>query len=692
MTPSPQKAADFRPDINGLRAVAVLLVVFYHLGVERFHGGFVGVDVFFVISGFLMTKLILGRLESGGFSLGGFYLARARRIVPALLVLCAAVLGFGALALPPVDYAATAWHAASAAGFLSNFAFLQESGYFDAAAAEKWLLHTWSLSVEWQFYLLFPLLVLAVGKLSRARVAIPVALGAVFLLSLGASVLWTSRDAASAYFLLPTRAWEMLAGGLVYLAGRKFRPSALPGRLLEGAGLALIVFSALWFSADSAWPGYRAILPVAGAMLVILASNAQSLITTNPVARFIGDSSYSIYLWHWPVAVVLGLRGLTDDWRWVAFGIALSLLLGYLSYRLVETPSRSWRTSRKSEALAYAGATAVVVACGLSIQASDGFPGRMGANEQAYAASSAAIADWVRTVPHCIDQGDIHSCESKGSEPGLVMFVGDSIAQQWFPRYGEKPAVDGLSVLFAARPGCPPVRDMEGYPFGMDCGRNAAKIWALVRERRPQLLVLSSQWWLTYFYPTGELRGQACRREGDECVAITDLAQLERAFSTLERDIAEATARGTRVVLLDAPPWARVDYASARLTQLADESLPLAIGKSWQLLSGFKAGRVDLAEGMKTIGSAGTPAAFFVPDTAANAPEQIMSDLLTRMASRSGARVVSSREFLCPDNRCPLADADGISIYKDAMHLRARYVRSDALQWLDRELGIDTAR
>ncbi|HUD33330.1 MAG TPA: acyltransferase, partial [Variovorax sp.] len=172
MTPHPPGASGFRGDINGLRAWAVVAVVLYHFGIPGLHGGFVGVDVFFAISGFLMTGIVVQALERDRFSVWQFYLARARRIVPALVVLCATLMALGWRLLLPSDYKALGTHAWSSVAFMSNFKYWREAGYFDAGSHDKWLLHTWSLAVEWQFYLVLPLVLLAVWKLRPGRAAL----------------------------------------------------------------------------------------------------------------------------------------------------------------------------------------------------------------------------------------------------------------------------------------------------------------------------------------------------------------------------------------------------------------------------------------------------------------------------------------------------------------------------------------
>ncbi len=329
----------FRHDINGLRAWAVVAVVLYHFGVPGFAGGFVGVDVFFVISGFLMTGIIISGLERGDFSLWGFYLARARRIIPALLVLCASLLILGWFWLPNADYKMLASHVCTAVAFVSNLKFWREAGYFDAASHEKWLLHTWSLSVEWQFYILLPLGCLLLWHWFGKR-GVKLALITAGLLSLGLSVYASSRWPGAAFYLLPTRAWEMLAGGLVWWATRQHAMSRQWARLAEVVGFALIIWAIVTFDSAMQWPGYLALVPVVGAMLVLAANRQRSWLTANPLARQLGASSYSIYLWHWPLVVLLTYAGEQANLQWIALGVLGAVLFGELSLRWVENPTR----------------------------------------------------------------------------------------------------------------------------------------------------------------------------------------------------------------------------------------------------------------------------------------------------------------------------------------------------------------
>ena len=353
--------ANFRLDINGLRAWAVVAVVLYHFGVPGFGGGFVGVDVFFVISGFLMTGLVVKGLERGAFSVFGFYMARARRIVPALLVLCGVLLALGWFVLLPPDYKMLSTHSVYAMTFLSNIEFWQEAGYFDVASHEKWLLHTWSLSVEWQFYLILPVLLWAVWRVRPGRAAQTWAVGLGLVASLAASVWVTSTQPSMAFYWIHTRAWEMLAVGLVFLlGGRGLRiESTTLKRWLELVGLLLIVLAIGVFDKDTAWPGWRAMLPVVAAMLV-LAANRPSVWTEHRVAQWLGDRSYSLYLWHWPVVVALVYGGLQYKPLAIAGALGLTLLLGHVSFAWVEVPSRHWLGG-------YSGRRLGVAAVGLAL-------------------------------------------------------------------------------------------------------------------------------------------------------------------------------------------------------------------------------------------------------------------------------------------------------------------------------------
>ncbi|WP_417877438.1 acyltransferase family protein [Vibrio sp.] len=316
----------FRKDINALRALAVILVVVYHFNSTWVPGGFVGVDVFFVISGFLMTTIILQREPVNLSSLINFYVARLNRIVPALAFLCVALLALGWFYVAGEEYETLAKHARYSLTFLSNQVYLDEAGYFAAASREKWLLHTWSLSIEWQFYLLYPIFIGIVLKLfSRSRLA--VAINTLLLISLLYCGYLSLSDDTSGYFMLSARAWEMLLGSWAVLYKPRRPYPAYVGWLL-------VLGTALVINKDYVWPSLVTLLPTLGA-LIILWTSQNNRVNDSYIIQKIGLYSYSIYLWHWPVVVLFYKLNLSTP-IWLLVGIALSLLLGGLSYHTVE--------------------------------------------------------------------------------------------------------------------------------------------------------------------------------------------------------------------------------------------------------------------------------------------------------------------------------------------------------------------
>jgi len=331
----------FRSDINGLRAIAVIAVVLFHFNPTWVPGGFAGVDVFFVISGFLMTRIIFNSLEHNNFSLTQFYLDRARRIIPALAFLCLFLLIIGWWLLLDYDYYKLSKHSLGSVSFVSNITYWLEAGYFDGSAIEKWLLHTWSLSAEWQFYVLYPIfLVLMANFMPLRRIKLIILFGTV--ISFIFSVAATMRFPDPAYYLLPTRVWELTLGGVAYLypiSVVTFLNKTIWMRVMQWLGLVMIFSSYFFISKDNLWPGYLAFLPVFGAFLVIQAHNQHSLFINHIALQKIGLWSYSIYLWHWPIVVFIN-NYLEVNIRTILLGIAVAVLLGFLSYQLIESHVR----------------------------------------------------------------------------------------------------------------------------------------------------------------------------------------------------------------------------------------------------------------------------------------------------------------------------------------------------------------
>jgi len=456
----------FRTDVNGLRAWAVAAVVLFHFQIPGFAGGYIGVDVFFVISGFLMTGIIARGLQGGAGRhalsfLWGFYLARGKRILPALLVLCAALFVCGYFLLSADEYIALGQQVTSAILFFSNLKFWREAGYFSPTAHDLWLLHTWSLSVEWQFYLLLPVALLLVWKLRPQRRALLLAMVAMGLGSLALCLVETSvvGKPTTSFFLLPCRAWEMTAGGLVALT--QYRPPASrPLRLaLQTLGLALIALAAVGFG-GLAWPDWHALVPVAGAALVIFCAEEGSPLTRWSPVQWIGRCSYSIYLWHWPLVIALHYTEQQHNPQAILLCLALTLVLGYGSYSVVETWMRQPLdlASRLRGSMALCAAVAVLVVPGILISKTGGFPARLTPQENVLFA--AARDKIVNDDCHILERGNDQGCLMGGPVPGVVV-LGDSHAGALFNAVQKSLPGHGLGALKWTLAGCATMAGMH---------------------------------------------------------------------------------------------------------------------------------------------------------------------------------------------------------------------------------------
>ena len=385
--------AAYRADIDGLRAVSVGGVLLFHYGFAAFSGGFVGVDVFFVISGYLITRILVDQLDQGGISLLDFYDRRIRRIFPAALVAIAAALVVGFFLLLPGDYAELGRSAAYSAASLANVYFYQHTGYFDRQSDLLPLLHFWSLAVEEQFYLVWPALLALFVFLARgSRRTIAILVAGVIIASFAVSVYQVATDAKAAFYLPFARAWELALGAmLVFLPA--LRSDRLPGigralwvgELISLAGLALIALAIFSLSPQDPFPGAAALAPCIGAALLLWPKDRPTLtgrLLSLPPLRFVGQISYSLYLWHWPTLVfyrtyINGAMPSTTQAVALAF---VSFVLAWLSWRFVEQPFRRRLLSPARTIAAGLGVTCVVVAAGTALASEDGFPGRLPAS------------------------------------------------------------------------------------------------------------------------------------------------------------------------------------------------------------------------------------------------------------------------------------------------------------------------
>jgi peptidoglycan/LPS O-acetylase OafA/YrhL len=381
----------FRADVDYLRAIAVVSVVGFHYAIPGFNGGFVGVDIFFVISGYLISRLIWAGIEANTFSFLAFYERRARRLLPALYAVLP-VTGVAAWFLaPPDDYRMFFGSAVSTLLFSSNIYFWLQTGYFDAPTIGKVLIHTWSLSVEEQFYFMFPLATWLWSRwfpnpASRLSLTLIIA-GTAGLCVL--NELLIKSHASAAFYLSPLRSWEFLIGSIAFFV-HHWSPVAFISRCsLALIGAALMLIPVLLFQAGTRFPGFNALIPCVGAALFIVAFNQpgnRPRLPLENVGLFLGRISYSLYLWHWPV-FVLGRAALPLETAGSPMSTAAlllcSLLLAHVSYLLFETPPRGrveWRGIRVSGLIA--GTSVILLAVGSFGIAANGYPGRFDQSQQ----------------------------------------------------------------------------------------------------------------------------------------------------------------------------------------------------------------------------------------------------------------------------------------------------------------------
>ncbi len=427
-----------RPDIDGLRAVAVLPVLFFHADIGC-TGGFVGVDIFFVISGYLISSLILRDLDAGKFSIVNFWERRVRRILPALAVVVISCLVAGWFLLFPKDYQALGQSALAQALLSSNIYFWRQSGYFEQSADVKPLLHTWSLAVEEQFYLFFPFLLIAINRFFRkSLVQVILIIGAAsFILS----VYGTYKHPSATFYLLPARAWELLIGAFLAARPAKFSPVRWLAELLSWGGLCCILYAVFFYNSQTRFPGAAALLPCMGAALIIWA-NAQALTTlgqllaTRPIV-FVGLISYSLYLWHWPILVFVKYRVLEEITLSQRLQLlALSVVLAALSWKFVETPFRQRRVfNSRMRIFTLAGVTtAIVISTGFAIDKLQGLPSRVPPAVVRYAAATFDTKFHANiTLNNALQGNFVELGVGDKNQPIRLLVWGDSHAMMMMP-------------------------------------------------------------------------------------------------------------------------------------------------------------------------------------------------------------------------------------------------------------------
>ena len=558
-------AIAYRPEIDGLRAIAVLSVVLYHFGLPGIAGGFVGVDVFFVISGFLIGGILWDDIkETGRIRLARFYLRRIRRLAPAYFAMAGVTLLMGWLILLPFEFREFGKSLIAATVYLSNIHFNREAGYFDGLSEEKPLLHTWSLAVEEQFYIVLPFLMLA---LLRWRASMPMILAGIALLSLVACI-WLSPAMPSAtFYLFPFRAWELLAGVLLAIAGREggWRYALHPA--LSWAGLALILGSVLFIRAEG-FPGWQALGPVLGTVLILANGrdgNPVNRALAHPGPVFIGLISYSLYLWHWPVFV------LSSYWRGGYGGpveaaglLVLAVVLSVLSWRYVERPVRRMRGGTRTLVGGTGLASVGLLVLGAVLWRGDGLPARFAPEYATHIAASGDFnQDWSRcTVPDIGPLAGVETCPIGPEGAPQVLIWGDSHLRAMKEGLEAAAWLANRPALILWHAGCPPLFGVAKSESAATPAQDAACTEAnrVIRNGLAQIesletLLLVGRW--NYY-----AEGQGVGRDVHNRIALAPLPgsllpqgpQHTLFNAALTRTLAELAPQFQRIYLLRQPP------------------------------------------------------------------------------------------------------------------------------------------
>jgi len=623
-----------RRDIDGLRALAVIPVVLFHFGFGAFSGGFVGVDIFFVISGFLITSTLFRDISAQRFSFVDFWARRARRILPALSVVLLASLAVGWLLLTAKDFSELGRTVRYQSLFISNILFMREDGYFAPASDLKPLLHTWSLAVEEQYYIFFPLLmVLLLRHVRHWRWM----LFALLLISFGLNIAYIDRKPDVAFFSLPTRAWELLCGAMLAVLPAP-RQAVRPWvcQFAAGAGLVAVLTAVFTFDETTVFPGWAALCPVLGTTALIWSgarcSTWVAQVLSSRALVWVGLLSYSFYLWHWPVYVYANAISIDGIQPWEAAGwILLALALAWLSWRFVELPFREKRllAGRKPVLVGGLLAMAVLAVTGSVVRSADGFPQRLTGKAMEYAQAREWRAGQMKCMLVTSDKRPDKACLLGGQKDAPVtrLFWGDSHAAALLPAIESSAARGGGPVWLYSMSACPPILSDDPRPRCKDFNERTME---QVRRLQIKDVVLASNWSL-YVYG---------REDGDKKVLLDPrdkTAEAEaRMAAGLKARVAAIRATGAQVWLFKEVPLQRKG-AIGRLTSLA------RIGRS--------------AEGL------GRPLSEHM------ARQRFLSALFDSMkAADPGVHVIDPTPLMCSDRVCPI-EVNGYSQYRDEDHL-----------------------
>lgn len=659
-----KKSRFYRPDIDGLRALAIIPVILFHAGIAGFSGGFVGVDIFFVISGFLISSIILRELKEGKFSLIKFWERRVRRIMPVMFFISSVVvIAAYFIVLFPVDFVDFGQSLVAQSFFLANVFFMRKDSYFAGPSESMPLLHMWTLSVEEQFYVVLPLLLVAVWYFGRKffSKAVIAALLVVALLSFSYNIylvlgdpggifsvpfigyIWGSANNLRAgFFFLPARAWEFLIGALLAAFSFSVKQKWM-AEMFSGIGLLFIVYAIATFDSTTAFPGMAVLLPVFGSALIILANTKQDTVVGSllsfPVLVWVGLISYSLYLWHWPVIVFSKILFADSAQNLMYLILPLVFMLSWFTYRFVETPFRLKKVCAKTSHMFLFGFVAIIMlaGAGLAIHFSKGMPGR--ASEAANAIAIAA-ADFNPRTYECyrknlreiLSEKDPCILGNQSKENVDFVLWGDSHSDASMPIVDLMAKENGYKGVYFGDSGCRPVLWNESSPEAKEerCEivKNQALDYIELNKNINKVLLISA------WNGSPKTNNVVNSVEGDSLKEGIDESESD-FYQSLKFTVEAISSEGRVVYLMKKVPSyqfdSRKEFIKATLTGKALKS-------------------------------------FNIPYREYKSENLVQNKVIDRLAKEGLVKVIDPAEAFCNEKVCSMV-IDGKILYKDGGHL-----------------------
>ena len=587
------------------------------------------------MTGIIYKGLSQADINRRKFSILDFYLSRAKRIVPALLVLCSVLLAVGWFFQLSADYRLLGMHSAMSLAFLSNIKYWKEAGYFDTESHEKWLLHTWSLSVEWQFYLLLPLLMLGLWKLKSGKTPMTILFVVCSIASLLASIVVTKINPSAAFYLLPTRAWEMLAGGLVFLLSDKISLSVAKAKLVESTGILFLIYSIFAYDGLVPWPSWNALAPVIGSALVLLAARQESIWTGNYTAQWLGTRSYSIYLWHWPIWVALGYMQNEQNPIYIALGLAATLFLGHISYLFIEEPFRKHlgNSSRVKTSTVLIVCVATVSAIGITIRINEGFLGRL---SEATTNIEKESLNFNPRRPECLGWGS-HTSPSclYGGDTIKAVVVGDSHSDTVITAVEDALPNDSDGVIGISYSGCPTIFGVKKVGAEKNCIKFNEWVLSEITKLPTSVPVIIVNRLTSNIYGANETPSQK------------NTPQIY--FSTKHKDINDT-------------------FLSEVENNVISTTCLLAKTRKVYILRPIPEMGVHVPKTMALSTMNGNESEVSIALSDYNIRHAFTNQTLDKAAQKCGVVILDPAPYLCSNDRCH-GEVDGVPLYADDNHL-----------------------